>query len=261
MGLKTGSAICQRTTDVLCHVMVSRNVRIFNYIDDIICVHQRHKADAEFQTLFNLFEFLGIPINPSKVVRPARSLTCMGINVNLDTRQLTISQDKLLEILDLCRLYSNRKMITKKQLQSLLYLHRCVPPARIFVKRLLNTLRQATRTVKINADMRKDIAWFVNFVSQFNGKVMFHQGRPEVQVYVDASLSGMGAWWGNNAYAVSRHLSATWGLSITQLEMLNVLVLLHTFGEMWVNQAIHVHIDNLAVVHALNHGKIKDEFM
>ena len=189
----------------------------------------------------------------------------MGINVNLDTKQLTIPQDKLLEILDLCCLYSSRKMITKKQLQNLLgkllYLHRCIPPARIFVNRLLNTLRQATRTVKINADMRKDIAWFVKFVSQFNGKVMFHQGRPEVQVYVDASLSGMGAWWGNNAYAVSRHLSATWGLSITQLEMLNVLVLLCTFGEMWVNQAIHVHIDNLAVVHALNHGKIKDEFM
>ena len=78
---------------------------------------------------------------------------------------------------------------------------------------------------------------------------------------MDASLSGMGAWWGNNAYAASRHLSATCGLSITQLEMLNVLVLLRTFGGMWVNQAIHVHIDNQAVVHALNHGKIKDKFM
>ena len=180
MGLKTGSAICQRTTDVLRHIMTSRNVRVFNYIDNVICVHQCQKADAEFQSLFNLFEFLDIPINPSKVVRPSRSLTCMGIDVNLDTKQLTIPQDKLLQILDLCRLYSCRKVITKKQLQSLLgkllYLHTCVPTARSFVNRLLNTLRQATTSVKINEVMKKDILWFVNFVSQFNGKVLFHQG-------------------------------------------------------------------------------------
>ena len=94
MGLKMGSALCQRTTDILRHIMTSHNVRIFNYIDDVICVHQCQKADAEFKTLFNLFEFLGIPINPSKVVRRSRSLTCMGIDVNLEAKQLTIPQDK-----------------------------------------------------------------------------------------------------------------------------------------------------------------------
>ena len=265
MGLKTGSALCQRTTDVLRHVMASRDVRVYNYIDDVICVHKRQKADAEFETLFSLFEFLGIPINPSKVVPPSKSLTCMGINVNLETKQLTIPQEKLLEILDMCRMYANKKFITKKQLQSLLgkllYLHRCVPPARIFVNRLLNTLRKASTRIIMDSKMKKDIAWFESFLIQFNGKVMFQHGRLEVPVFVDASLSGMGAWWDGHAYAVSRHIPATWNLNITQLEMLNVLILLRTFGAMWVNQAIHVHIDNQAVVYALKHGRIKDEFM
>ena len=80
-------------------------------------------------------------------------------------------------------------------------------------------------------------------------------------MYVDVSLSGMGTWWDNNAYAVPRHLSATWGLHIKQLEILNVLVLLRTLGCMWVNQAVHVHIDNQALIHTLKHGNIKYNFM
>ena len=75
---------CQRTTNVIRHVMTSRDVRTYNYIDDIICIHKRHNADTEFGTLFSLFEFLGVPVNPSKVVCLSRSLTCMGIEVDLE---------------------------------------------------------------------------------------------------------------------------------------------------------------------------------
>ena len=78
---------------------------------------------------------------------------------------------------------------------------------------------------------------------------------------MDASLSGTGAWWENNAYTVSRQFSTTWGFSITQLKRLNVLVLLRPFECVWANQAIHIHIDNQAVVHALKQGKIKDKFI
>ena len=70
-GFKMGSALCQQTTNVLRHVMTSRNIRIFNYIDDVICIYLHQKADTEFQALFNLFEFLGIPINPKEVVKPS----------------------------------------------------------------------------------------------------------------------------------------------------------------------------------------------
>ena len=105
MGMKTGSALCQRVTDVLRHIMKSKNVKLFNYIDDVICVHKRQNASFEFELLYSLFEFLGIPINPKKVVLPTRVLTCMGIVIDVDAGQLSIPQDKCLEILDLCRHY------------------------------------------------------------------------------------------------------------------------------------------------------------
>ena len=126
MGMKTGSALCQRVTGVLRHIMKSKNVKLFNYIDDVICVHKRQNASSEFKLLYSLVEFLGILMNPKKIVPPTRVLTCMGIVIDVDVGQLSIPQEKCLEILDLCRHYAGR-FITKKQLQGLLgkllYLH------------------------------------------------------------------------------------------------------------------------------------------
>ena len=265
MGLKTGSALCQRVTDVLRHVMRSKNVTLFNYIDDVICVHRRQNADAEFKMLYSLFEFLGIPVNPKKVVPPTRSLTCMGVILDVDAGQMSIPQSKCLEILDLCYHYRACSHITKKQLQSLLgkllYLHRCVIPARTFVNRLLNKLRQTTTRVKVCDDVKKDLTWFIQFLLQFNGKIMFTQAKPEYDVFVDACLTGLGATWNDHAYAVSRHLPATWHLNITQLEMLNVLIVLRVFGDAWRHKSVCIHIDNKAAMFSLNKACIKDKFM
>ena len=83
----------------------------------------------------------------------------MGICVDMDEQRLTIPQEKILATLDLCRLYLTKTHLTKMQIQSLLgkllYIHRCVAPARIFVNRLLNTLREATGRVKRCEDTKK----------------------------------------------------------------------------------------------------------
>ena len=164
MGMKSGRALCRRTTDVLRRVMHSHNVLIYNYIDGVICVHRRENANDEFHILHSLFEFLGIPINPKKVVPPSRSLTCMGLVVDVDAGLIFISLD------------------------------------------------------------------------------------------VDASLTGMGAFWDGSVYVVSRNVWATQGASISHLEMLNVLVALRVFGEVWQHKHVKFHVDNMTVVHALNNG-------
>ena len=190
--------------------MASLGINIYNYVD-IICIHRRHNTTHEFRTLYSLFEFLGLPINPKKVCPPSRSLTCMGIGVNVDDGTLTIPQDKCLQILDMRRVLVQKKFISKKSLSSLLgklsYLHRCVPPARIFVNRLLNALCSGHNRIKVTHDMVKDITWFIQFLQHFNGTVMFPQLRPQVQVYVDACLTVMGAIWNLNVYIQSH---GTW---------------------------------------------------
>ena len=133
--------------------------------------------------------------------------------------------------------------------------------ARIFVNRLLNNLRGVTGRIMINAEMKQDLSWFVQFLSKANGKIMFDDARVKLDVFVDASLSGMGLYWDENVYAVSRNLLATQGHSITQLELLNVLIAFRTFTRSWTGQWVKFHIDNKAVVYALNNGRIKDSYM
>ena len=113
MGMKSGSALCQRTIDVLRHIMASKNVKVFKYLDDTICVHRRRDTDAEFDVLYSLFEFLGIPINPKKVVPPSTNLICMGIEIEVQACRITIPQEKLLQVLDLCSMYKNKIWFTK----------------------------------------------------------------------------------------------------------------------------------------------------
>ena len=85
--------------------MKTGNVKLQNYIDDVICVHKRQNVSSEVKLLYSLFEFLGIPMNSKKVVPPTRVLTCVGIVIDVDAGQLSIPQGKCLEILDLYRHY------------------------------------------------------------------------------------------------------------------------------------------------------------
>ena len=119
MGMKTGSALCQRTTDVISHIMASKQIEVYNYIDDIICVHKTTNTQDEFNVLHSLFEILGLPINPNKVVALSSSLNCMGIITDVEKQLVTIPQEKCLQILDACCHYITRKYITKKQRQLL----------------------------------------------------------------------------------------------------------------------------------------------
>ena len=51
------------------------------------------------------------------------------------------------------------------------------------------------------------------------------------------------------------------GLHITQLEMLNVVVALKIWAEMWKDTKIAIYCDNLAVVEVLTSGRTKDPYL
>ena len=48
------TALCQRITDVIRQIMASKGVTVFNYTDDVICVHARRNAHKEFNLLHSL---------------------------------------------------------------------------------------------------------------------------------------------------------------------------------------------------------------
>ena len=71
----------------------------------------------------------------------------------------------------------------------------------------------------------------------------------------------MGAYWDNNAYAVSCHISATAVWRISHLEMLNIMLVLKVFAHALKGKHITFHIDNQAVVYSLKFNRIKDKVL
>ena len=116
--------------------MKRKGFKTFAYIDDFILINHKSKAKEAFDTLTDLLQELGLPMNDDKRTPPTRTLTCLGICINLDTNTLSIDAEKIGAIYDHCINTLTKTTISKKHLQSLLgkllYLH-------IFVNRILAT--------------------------------------------------------------------------------------------------------------------------
>ena len=221
-----------------------------------------------FLALTNLITSLGLPINQEKVSNPVTRLTCLGIDIDAKSGMLHIPNNKLQEIQRVCQRWLTKASATKKQLQSLvghlIYLHKCISPARLFVNRVLTTLRNAPGSGSISLDelFYRDIAWFVKFMQHYNGVTKIpEQTKPEVDLYVDACLLAVGAYSQGKVYHKNIPYCYKSVLSIVHYEMVNVVIAFGTRGHLWINKWIRVFCDNSAVVHILNTGASRDPFL
>ena len=153
-GYKHGSAQMQRLRDTIRHVMTSQRYAVFPYIDDIIGVQSAVDAQRAFDTLKALVDNLGLPINPKKLVSPAKQVICMGILIDVENNILKIPDRKMAEIKSLCKKWAQKTTAIKRQLKSLLekllYIHCCVRPSRLFVNRMLALLRNSHNDCNIH---------------------------------------------------------------------------------------------------------------
>ena len=125
--------------------------RLFNYIDDLIFTGLPSNIHDSFQFLLKLLQELGLDISHKKLVAPHTSITCLGIQIDTVSRTLSIPQKKLQDIISLCKSWVAKTYCSKKALQSLLgsllYITKCVKPARIFLNRMLALLRLTKNSV------------------------------------------------------------------------------------------------------------------
>ena len=220
----------------------------FAYIDDYILVSTDDLAHSHFEELSDLITDLGLLINPDKKTAPTRRLTCLGISIDLDANTLSIEQNKLYEIYAECLQISTK---TRKKIQSLLgklmYLHKIIKPARIFVNRILATFRNnfTERKIKLSKEFFQDLNWFFTFLPS---KIFKSPIPDNNQLFIDACLTGVGGIWGHRVYAAPIPQFQDFHPSITHLEMLNLLVALHIWANHWAQSSVYIFCDNMAVV-------------
>jgi len=267
-GFRHGSVCCQRLTDAIRYIMNCRGFTIFNYIDDCIGCDDPVLAGNGFDVLVKLMSELGLPISKEKLYAPSSCVPCLGLLIDVAKGTVTIPSDKLEQVIQTCNNWYVKHRATRKQLQSLvgvlIYLHKCVKPARLFVNRILQVLKQAPEKgyVKLDEHFQRDIHWFITFLNKFNGKVFFEkQGlEPIKHVQLDACLAGLGGAWDSRVYTCPIVNNDT-SVSIVHLEMLNILVALKIWAHEWAKSKVILHCDNWAVVSTLNSGKGRDRYL
>ena len=115
--------------------MKRKAFKTFAYIDNFFLVNPTSKAQQSFDTLTDLLQELGLPMNNDKGSPPTRTLTCLGRFYMHRSRKQHSDREKIEAIYDQCAKILPIRTISKKQLQSLLgkllYLQKCVQPARI----------------------------------------------------------------------------------------------------------------------------------
>ena len=163
------SAAFQRCSDAITFIMARHEAKMFAYIDDYILVSPKATADAHFQRLASLLTDLGLPSNQDKQTPPCRTLTCLGIQIDFDRNIMSIDPDKVSSILSECIAVKNKKYLSRTAFQSLLgkllYIHKCIRPARTFINRMLALFRAnpGAKRIFLNADFHKDLQWFLAF--------------------------------------------------------------------------------------------------
>ena len=153
---------------------------------------------ASFASLFKLMNDLGLTIRDSKPVPPSTQVVCLGVLIDTENGTVSICPDKLSKINNTVRQWMQKVTCTKCQLQSLLglllYVHKCVKPARAFWNRMLALLRSghASQKIHLTPEFRRDLRWFVKFLPLYNGVSLYDHRTIDHTLELDAYLTGLG---------------------------------------------------------------------
>ena len=266
-GYRNGSLIFQKCTDAIRFIMSQHGFPyLHNYIDDLIYIGLPSEIYKSYSFLLDLLAQLGLDISMKKLVPPTTAATCLGIHIDTIDRTISIPSKKLQEIITICKNLQSKTHCSKRDLQSLLgsllYITKCVAPARSFLNRMLQLLRDNVHNSKIllNDQFFKDLAWFNTFLENYNGVTFYDLPNSNIEVHLDACLTGLGGHFGNLIYTLPIPLGFK-DYDITQLEMLNIVVAAKIWASHWANKRIRIFSDNMAVVQVLTTGKARDQVL
>ena len=183
-GSRHGCQIFQRVSDAVRFIIHHAGHGVVNYIDDYVSFGVPFDAKCSYDHLYDLLGRLGLTISQKKLVPPSTSAVCLGVEINTEKGSISIPQAKLRQICDTVSEWKNKKYCTKRQLQSLLghllYIHKRVKPARYFLNRMLQLLREyhGQTRIHLNPDFHRDLRGFEKFLPLYNGISMYdHKKR------------------------------------------------------------------------------------
>ena len=164
--------------------------------------HNSSTIHNSYHFLLDILQQLGLDISTKKLHPPSTQAVCLGILFDTVTRTISIPLEKLQKITHMCKSWTNKTTCTKNNLQSLLgsllYVSKCVKPARVFLNRMLQVLRNRAHKsiITLPPPLFIDLQWFKTFLTQYNGVTMYEVRPIAAEIFLDASLTGLGGGGG-----------------------------------------------------------------
>lgn len=268
-GIRWGAMACHRTTSAVCWLMNKCGHDLLNYIDDFAGAElSQEDASAAFNQLRTILQDVGLQESRDKAIAPTQCLQWIGVEFDTVKMQIRMPKRKIDDTLSLLTNWSHKHRCTRTHLRKLLgklfHIAQCCKPARLFVSRMLGTLRSAPQEgyVTLSTDFQKDIQWFLAFLPLYNGVHLIQTQQPRIQVEVDSCLTGCGGMCGQEFYSTlfpDYILDEQWHIS--RLEMLNILIAVKLWAAQWISAAVTIYCDNSAAVAVLTHGRSRDSVL
>jgi len=201
-GLRSAAMACQRTTNAISYIHAAQGYDCVNYIDDFGGAETPDEAEQAFQSLGSTFQHLGLAESVEKATPPCTNMTFLGIGYDTLKMTKSVTQERLADTLLELDVWLGKKRATKQEIQVLLgklaFVAICVQPGRVFLSRIITTLkglrRQHHRT-RLSSDFKKDVRWWRTFLPEFNGTSLIkdpsRRTLPDTPT-TDACLTGCG---------------------------------------------------------------------
>ena len=267
-GCRMSSYYMMSIANFIIRALDKQGIKVLIYLDDILIIGPNEAATQEAYTrVLHLLTDLGLPAAPHKLTPPSRKLVWLGIHIDLDENTISIPVTKLKEMRDIIIDAKGCTEISIKQMQSLIgminHLGKAVPPARLFMCRLLDALRNAQgSSIPVDRNIMADISWFERYLVDFNGKAIIPDAEHSVIIEADACLTGMGAHDGKYYYTMPITQSMSESHSISRLECMNCLLAVRTLIKKEdAGRTILVKCDNESTTLTYKFGRARDMVM
>ena len=238
---------------------------LIHYLDDFLLISPSRVGCVEYMNIFiGILNELGVPIAVEKTLGPLQCIEFLGYLIDILNGEIRLPADKLQRCRDLIRSFLGREKCKVRKVQSLAGLlnFACgvVVPGRAFLARLYNLTRghrNPEHSVRLTAEVKKDLEVWLDFLTNFNGVSIFREQlflSPDVvHIYTDASGSlGCGGVFERQWFAIAWPSEWWSSQNITFLELVPIWVAIKVWGSELRNKYVVLHTDNQALAYCIN---------
>nr|VWO98972.1 Dual O-methyltransferase/FAD-dependent monooxygenase CTB3 (Cercosporin toxin biosynthesis cluster protein 3) [Includes: O-methyltransferase (EC, FAD-dependent monooxygenase (EC ] [Ganoderma boninense] len=198
-GLRSAPYIFNLFSEAL-HWILDRHLPAFirHLLDDFLQIFspstQPSLVHHALEWTLSLGTALGLRFQLSKVDGPTTLIDFLGIALDSQAMEARLPPDKLSYLLELLRSWECRTRCQLLELQELTgYLQFCslvIPFSRAFIRSLFNFMASFTSPYAhrhIPRPVRRDISWWLNLATRWNGIAIIDPARPQIAIHTDAS--------------------------------------------------------------------------